>query len=64
MIVCHCERVGAGTVEASIAAGAVTLEEVTRMCRAGGRCGSCRLTVEAMLATRTARVDYSVGASV
>jgi bacterioferritin-associated ferredoxin len=63
MIVCHCERVAGVTVEATIAAGAATLHEVTQMCRAGGRCGSCRVMVEAMLAARADRLDFAVGAT-
>jgi bacterioferritin-associated ferredoxin len=49
VIVCHCERVGDTTVEAVIASGADSVDQVTRRCRAGGRCGSCWSTIEELL---------------
>jgi NAD(P)H-nitrite reductase large subunit len=50
MIVCHCERVSDTAVETAIASGAGTVPEVTVRSRAGGRCGSCRVTIETLLA--------------
>lgn len=50
MIVCHCRRVSSAAVEAAIGAGAGTVSDVTVACRAGGNCGSCRSTIEALLA--------------
>jgi bacterioferritin-associated ferredoxin len=49
VVVCHCERVSSSVIEAAIASGAATVPEVTRRCRAGGRCGACRVTIEALL---------------
>ena len=49
MVVCHCERVSSSVIEAAIASGAATVPEVTSRCRAGGRCGGCRVTIEALL---------------
>jgi bacterioferritin-associated ferredoxin len=59
VIVCHCERVSSAIVEATIAAGATTADEVTRACRAGGRCGTCRVTVEALLEAVVGDLDLS-----
>jgi bacterioferritin-associated ferredoxin len=50
VIVCHCERVGRAAVEAAIGAGATSVGEVTERCGAGGDCGSCWSTIEALLA--------------
>jgi NAD(P)H-nitrite reductase large subunit len=50
MIVCHCHRVTSAAVETAIAGGAATVNEVTQRSRAGGGCGSCRPTLEAILA--------------
>jgi bacterioferritin-associated ferredoxin len=50
VIVCHCERVGSAAVEAAIGAGATSVSEVTERCGAGGDCGSCWSTIEALLA--------------
>jgi bacterioferritin-associated ferredoxin len=49
VIVCHCEWVGSVAVEAAIGAGATTVTEVTERCGAGGDCGSCWSTIEALL---------------
>jgi bacterioferritin-associated ferredoxin len=49
MVICHCERVSSSVIEAAIVAGAATVADVTGHCRAGGRCGSCRTTIEALL---------------
>ena len=52
MIVCHCMRVNDRAIRAEIAKGAETADEVTEGCGAGARCGSCRPTIVALLATR------------
>jgi NAD(P)H-nitrite reductase large subunit len=49
VVVCHCERVTSAVIAAAIAGGAATVDEVTGSCRAGGRCGSCRPTIESLL---------------
>lgn len=49
MIACHCNRVSAAAIEAAIIDGAVTVDEVTERSQAAGRCGACRLTIEALL---------------
>jgi bacterioferritin-associated ferredoxin len=51
MIVCHCEVVSDRHVRDAITCGARTVDEVGAMCGAGTRCGSCRPTMGALLAT-------------
>ena len=41
MYVCACEGVTDRTVHAVTVAGARTVEDVTRVCGAGGECGAC-----------------------
>jgi len=60
-IVCVCETVGARAISAAIADGATSVDAVTRACRAGGNCGSCRPEIESMLAAaRSASLDSPV----
>jgi len=49
MIVCHCKRVQSSTIETVIAAGAACSEDVSNLCGAGTRCGSCLSTIDALL---------------
>jgi bacterioferritin-associated ferredoxin len=49
MYVCHCMGVTDRTVDAVIAAGASTVDEVTDLCQAGGGCGSCHEVLQALL---------------
>jgi bacterioferritin-associated ferredoxin len=49
LIVCICNRVCERRLQALAEAGASTLEEVERLCGAGGDCGSCRPEVERIL---------------
>jgi len=46
MYVCVCMAVTEAEVDATIQAGAVTREAVTRACRAGGDCGACHQMIE------------------
>jgi bacterioferritin-associated ferredoxin len=55
-MVCLCEGVSERKVRRSIDHGATTIDEVTAACRAGGRCGGCRPTIDSMIAQR-AEVD-------
>jgi bacterioferritin-associated ferredoxin len=50
MYVCHCEGVTDRTVDAAISSGARCVADVTARCGAGGGCGSCHETLEALLA--------------
>lgn len=49
MYVCICHAVTETTVQATIEAGATSVTEVTRQCKAGGDCGSCHQQIECML---------------
>ena len=49
MYVCHCEAVSDRAVNAAISSGARCIEDVTESCRAGGGCGSCHDTLQALL---------------
>jgi bacterioferritin-associated ferredoxin len=60
MVICHCRRVSSAIIEAVIGAGADSVDEVTARCGAGGRCGSCRLSIEDLLATTLAAGSESV----
>lgn len=53
MYVCICHAVTESTVQQTIEAGARTVVEVTRQCRAGGDCGSCHQHIECMLEEHT-----------
>jgi bacterioferritin-associated ferredoxin len=46
MIVCICRGISDRHVEALVAAGADTPEQVEKLCGAGGDCGACRSEVE------------------
>jgi bacterioferritin-associated ferredoxin len=63
MIVCQCERVSDAAVGTAIASGAATVSEVTARSRAGGRCGTCRVTIEALLAAGAGPVADTVVAA-
>lgn len=41
VIVCSCQVVSDRTVQAAVASGATTIEEVAARCGAGARCGGC-----------------------
>ena len=45
MIVCLCRGVSERQVEAVVAAGATTADQVSRACGAGSDCGACRFMV-------------------
>jgi bacterioferritin-associated ferredoxin len=49
MYLCVCLAVTVSEVENVIEQGADTREAVTRACRAGGDCGACHGSIEAML---------------
>ena len=50
MYVCSCRAVTDRTVDAAIASGADTVEEIARRCGAGARCGGCWPELERLLA--------------
>ena len=49
MVVCHCEAVNDRRIREEIAAGALDAEALAERCGAGGRCGGCHDTIEALL---------------
>jgi bacterioferritin-associated ferredoxin len=46
MIVCICRGISDRHLEALVAAGAQSTEQVEQLCGAGGDCGACRSEVE------------------
>jgi bacterioferritin-associated ferredoxin len=52
MIVCVCEGVSDREIVANIQAGASSLNELGRRCRAGLDCGRCREMIRGMLGER------------
>ena len=46
MIVCICRGIADRHLEALVASGAHTVQQVEQLCGAGGDCGSCREEVE------------------
>ena len=49
MYVCLCEGVTDHVVRSAIARGAATVEQLTKACGAGARCGGCRPELERWL---------------
>lgn len=50
MVVCHCLALNDRTIRELCTDGPVTVDDVVARCGAGGRCGGCRPTIEALLA--------------
>jgi bacterioferritin-associated ferredoxin len=61
--VCSCTAVTDRTVNAVIASGAGSIEEITERCRAGGRCGGCWPALKRMLDARLVPSDAAAGAT-
>ncbi len=55
MILCICKSVSEREVDAAIAAGARSLDDVAARCEAGTDCGCCRDAIEEKLATGSER---------
>lgn len=55
MFVCSCLAVTDRTVNAAIAAGASSVEEITDRCAAGGCCGGCWLELQHLLDSHRSR---------
>lgn len=49
MIACHCHGVSDRRIAAEGEAGARTVDDVSLRCGAGGSCGGCHPTIEAIL---------------
>lgn len=50
MVICHCEAVNDRRIREEIAAGALDADALAERCGAGGRCGGCQATIDALLA--------------
>ncbi|MDP1820212.1 MAG: (2Fe-2S)-binding protein [Acidimicrobiales bacterium] len=51
MLVCHCEDVNDRRIVAEVGSGARCPDLIAERCGAGSRCGGCRPTIEALLAS-------------
>ena len=60
--VCACKRISDRTVEAAIASGADTVDEVGARCGAGIRCGGCHPYIQEVLEVRSAAPEAMVAA--
>jgi bacterioferritin-associated ferredoxin len=49
MIVCHCHGISDRAIRRAVREGAVSSDEVTRSCSAGGTCGGCRPRIDAIV---------------
>ena len=49
MYVCHCRAVNDRTILAAAADGALTVDDLTRACGAGGDCGGCHAFLQELL---------------
>ena len=61
MIVCICRGVTERHVEALVASGARTVEQVEQLCGAGGDCGACRAEVERIVEVSSVCVRRASG---
>jgi bacterioferritin-associated ferredoxin len=50
MIVCHCQVVSDRRIRAEVECGAESVDEISERCGAGAHCGSCRPTIDVLLA--------------
>ncbi len=62
MILCHCRAVSDREVRSAVDCGARDLDDVARACGAGGDCGSCQVSIEAVLDEPRVRVLVSTPA--
>lgn len=49
MYVCSCRVVNSSTIEEVIEAGATSIDDISRECGAGSRCGGCWPTLMALI---------------
>jgi bacterioferritin-associated ferredoxin len=63
VIICSCRAITERTVDATIAAGASTVEDIAGRCSAGGQCGGCWPTLQRLLdehdAQRSLEADHA-----
>jgi bacterioferritin-associated ferredoxin len=62
VFICACKRISDRTVEAAVASGADTVEEVGARCGAGIRCGGCHPYIQGVLEVRAAASEAMVAA--
>ncbi len=62
VFVCACKRVSDRTVEAAVASGADSVDEVGARCGAGIRCGGCHPYIQGLLEVRSAAPEAMVAA--
>jgi bacterioferritin-associated ferredoxin len=55
MVVCHCRAVNDALVRLCLDRDDLTVDDVTARCGAGGHCGGCRETIQALLDERRRR---------
>jgi bacterioferritin-associated ferredoxin len=64
MYVCSCRAVTDRTIDAVIASGATTIDEVSDRCGAGGKCGGCSPELERLLTEHSERMALASAAAV
>jgi bacterioferritin-associated ferredoxin len=64
MYVCSCRAITDRTVDAAIAAGADTVDDVTARCGAGAKCGGCTPMLEQLLAEHAEREAFATVSAV
>ncbi|MFZ1489327.1 MAG: (2Fe-2S)-binding protein [Ilumatobacteraceae bacterium] len=60
MILCQCHRVSERAIRRAIHGGARSVEEIGAACQAGTSCGSCRPSLEELLAEAEVWVPVGV----
>lgn len=64
MIVCHCFGVSHREVLTALADGALSVSQIARRCGAARDCGTCAITINAMLREfRAERIEAAAAAS-
>lgn len=49
MVICHCLAVNDKAIAALATDGTIEVDDVVRLCGAGGKCGGCRDSIEDLL---------------
>lgn len=61
MVICHCLRINDRVISRLSEDPTVTADDITRACGAGGQCGACRPTIDAIL--EKARAEHAAPAA-
>jgi bacterioferritin-associated ferredoxin len=59
MVVCHCRAVNDQTIDAAIASGARSVPDLVALCRAGGGCGGCHSSLQALIDNTLSRSELA-----